>query len=202
MSSDEYPSPSSPPPPPTRRRSSFAELFASRPNAETGGTARPQPSAMSAAISQQAQDQSRSRRLSITTLGLSGSPSHVQQTSPFGTLRGAKSTSNGDHSSGSAIEESDSAIDEGDAVPPLTPGKSSGSPPIGRRVSIGARAYGRARSASLASTAPAPNGNGEAAVRSASGSSPGSAKGNTPPGMKKPGESCNRRIGSIAVALT
>jgi len=123
-------------PGPTRRRSSFAgQTFA-----DLFGTGRARPAASSdnstsnnspppgQTVSTAAALQAQRRRVSISTLGLSGSPS---QTSPFGSFRRRDSISSAN--SGSLDE---SAIEEDG------PGISSTTPttPFGRRMSFGARA--------------------------------------------------------------
>ena len=131
------------PPRPGRRSSfagqTFADLFSSgRPSISRGTTdhlsssspSAPQPVGPISKAAQQAQQ----RRLSLTTLGLSGSPN---QTSPFNTYR-TRGDSIGSANSGS-IEESAIAEDEAAAHDP----NSGGSPtntPFARRTSFGARA--------------------------------------------------------------
>lgn len=179
----DKPQTAAPSSPPHRRRSSLVELFANRATGEQA--TKPQPTAMSAAMAQQAQEQSRSRRLSITTLGLSGSPTQLQQGSPFANLRRGKSTSAGEASSGSAIDDD---IDDGDSVPPMGGDtKGAGSSPPARRMSFGARAYRDARSASI--TFPANGVPGGGGGSSSTPISPGSSvKASSPPGMKGRGE--------------
>lgn len=131
----------SPPPSPTqssRRRSSFtagslSELFG-RANSTSAASGTPAyPSSIASAA---AQVQTR-RRMSISTVGLSGSP---VQTSPLGSRglrQGSISSSVGSISPG--IDES--AIEEGDAtVPQNTPAS-----PFARRVSFGAQALREVR---------------------------------------------------------
>ena len=128
MSNDN--SPQQPPPSPSARRSSFSpgqkisELFGRSPNTTAAGTAAyPSPIATAAA---NAQAQQR-RRMSISSLGLSGSPT---QPAAFPSGRARQ----GSVSSGSpSVDES--AIDDGDAAPITTP-----SSPFARRMSFGARA--------------------------------------------------------------
>lgn len=215
-------SPNFPPSPRShqRRRSSFAELFASRPSIDTGSTSRQQLQAAQQAQQQQQQsppgaqseagrgmstvfgDPARTRRLSITTLGLSGSPSHSgqgMQTSPFSSLRGrGKSMSTGFAGDGSTTEQGagESAIDESDEVPPMKE-----SPPQGRRVSFGARAYGSAgqRSGSIAGLTGVQQGVGSPGVAGTNGAptaagsekepSPISAKTGSPPSLRRSGMS-------------
>ena len=105
----------------------LSEFFGRSPpnNAPPGSQAYPGPIAAAAANAQASQK----RRMSISTLGLSGSPS---QTSPFGSLRPRQDSSS---SNGSGSPANESAIDEsGDATGP------SGTSPFGRRLSFGARA--------------------------------------------------------------
>ena len=104
---------------------------------------------LASAMAQQAQQHSRTRRLSVTTLGLSGSPPQSQQTSPFGSLK----KGHGIHENQKpAIDEGESAIDDEEALGPMSGGgnghgNASGSP-FARRMSFGARAYGESRSSS------------------------------------------------------
>jgi hypothetical protein len=127
-----------PAPPPRARRSSFAgqtfaDLFGggrSRPSGEASPPANPQQQ-YSGPISQAAA-QAQKRRLSLTTLGLSGSPN---QTSPFGSYRGIRRDSIGSANSGSIDEsaiEDDAPRDPTSASTPATP--------FARRMSFGARA--------------------------------------------------------------
>lgn len=158
-------------------------------------------------------DPARTRRLSITTLGLSGSPSHSgqgMQTSPFSSLRGrGKSMSTGSAGDGSTAENSqESAIDESDEVPPL-----KGSPPQGRRVSFGARAYGSAsqRSGSIAGltgvqqgmsgSGPTGTNGAPTAAGAEKDASPTSAKSGSPPGLRKSGmsRSCHFRPSTLTL---
>ena len=131
MSSDNLPQQS--PPSPSARRSSFSpgqkisELFGRPPNsAATGTAAYPSPIATAAA---NAQAQQR-RRMSISSLGLSGSPTQPPAF-PSGRLRQESVSSGG--SGSQSIDES--AIEDGDAAPSTTP-----SSPFARRMSFGARA--------------------------------------------------------------
>jgi hypothetical protein len=127
MSSDRNSPPLPSPTASGRRRSSiagqFVDLFGTRPS--ISGTSAPAtvqgPITTAAAQAQQ-------RRLSLTTVGLSGSPN---QTSPFGSVR-----SRGDSISSSnsgTVEES--PFEEGDA-----PTSSVPTSPFARRMSFGARA--------------------------------------------------------------
>lgn len=204
MSSNNDEPQHAPPSPNRPRRASFAELFASRPSVDTGTTSGQRSSAMSVTLNQQAQDQSRTRRLSITTLGLSGSPTHTQQTSPFGTIKRGKSMSKSDRS-GSAIEEADSAIDDDkDCVAPMSPTR--GTPPGARRVSFGARAYGSVRAGSISAgvsglpSAGGMNGNGEACGDAGNGVTPTAARA-SPPGMRRSGKRVIR-LQWLDIALT
>ena len=135
---DNNTEPNTPATPLSARRASFApgqrlsELFGRSPtnNGPSGSPAYPGPIAAAAANAQASQK----RRMSISTLGLSGSPN---QTSPFGGLRSRQDSSS---SNGSGSPANESAIDEsGDAAgPPSTS-------PFGRRLSFGARAMRDAR---------------------------------------------------------
>ncbi|KAI4150433.1 MAG: hypothetical protein LQ340_004071 [Diploschistes diacapsis] len=141
MSNNDNPSEPSTPAAPlsSTRRASIApgqrlsELFgrsATSNNASAGSQAYPGPIAAAAANAQANQK----RRMSISTLGLSGSPS---QTSPFSGVRARHDSSS---SNGSGSPTNDSAIDEsGDgAAQPSTS-------PFGRRLSFGARAMREVR---------------------------------------------------------
>jgi hypothetical protein len=127
-------------PPRAGRRSSFAgqtfaDLFGtgrSSMSRSTGNDSPPPTQQMPGPISQAAA-QAQRRRLSLTTLGLSGSPN---QTSPFGSFRG-RNDSIGSANSGS-IDESAIAEDEG-AAAPANNGSAPGTP-FARRTSFGARA--------------------------------------------------------------
>ncbi|MCJ1447436.1 MAG: hypothetical protein MMC23_007947 [Stictis urceolatum] len=168
MSSDN-----SPPQSPSQRRASFApgaklsEMFG-----RTPGSNGVFPGPIAAAAANASAHQK--RRMSISTLGLSGSPN---QTSPFNSNRqrqesySSTSTSPGDN---------ESAIDDSADGPP-----SAGSSPFARRMSFGARAMrdarggqagsynGRASSVSANSTAASPPSSATAAARKASGPSRG-----------------------------
>lgn len=121
----------SPPPSPSARRASFSpgqkltELFGRSPTASSGnanGTS-PYPGSIATAAAQM-----QGRRLSISTLGLSGSPS---QLSPFANPTGRRESTS---SAGSqSIDES--AVEDGDAGPNNIPAT-----PFARRISFGARA--------------------------------------------------------------
>ncbi|MCJ1412747.1 hypothetical protein MMC19_006845 [Ptychographa xylographoides] len=125
----------SPPQTPTVRRASFApgqrlsQLFSRSPGDTGGSTGIPPYPGPIAAAAANAQATQR-RRMSISTLGLSGSPT---QTSPFGSYRGRQESISSGGSGSPGVEES--AIEEGDAAPINTP-----STPFGRRMSFGAKA--------------------------------------------------------------
>lgn len=129
------------------RRASIAEIFASRPviDSSTAQTdaSRPHAASMAAAVTQQAQQQS--RRLSITTLGLSGSPTNNHPVVPFGSLKrgGAAGAAGAAGRRGSIDMTNESAIEDEEPGPL----KSAGSVP-GRRLSFGAKAYRDLRSSS------------------------------------------------------
>ena len=126
----------SPPPTPTSssaRRASFStgqklsDFFGRSPNNNGGGPPfYPSPIATAAA---NAHAQQR-RRMSITSLGLSGSPT---QSSAFAQVRARQDSFSSGASASNSIDES--AVEDGDAV-------MSGSPtsPFARRMSFGARA--------------------------------------------------------------
>ncbi|KAI9718341.1 MAG: hypothetical protein M1828_006743 [Chrysothrix sp. TS-e1954] len=155
MSTDENDSSASPTN--RRRRSSFVNIFANRTsddscyNNNSGHNTtshKATGSAMASAMAQQAQ-QSRTRRLSITSLGLSGSPTHVQQTSPFGTLRdrGQSLVDAGKR----PFEAEESAVDEDvDTVSSI--GSRPNSPTVTRSVSFGTKTHKDQRSTSGASS--------------------------------------------------
>ncbi len=141
--------------PPSRvRRSSFAgQTFAnifgdnrpsvSKPTAPENTS--PPTQQMPGPISQAAA-QAQRRRMSLTTLGLSGSPN---QTSPFGSYRGGRRDSIGSANSGS-YDESAIAEEEG----PARETSDGGSPntPFARRTSFGARALRDIRTTSFGGT--------------------------------------------------
>ena len=141
-------------PPPRARRSSFAgqtfaDLFGtgrqsvSRPSNETNNNSSSPPTQQYPGPISQAAAQAQSRRLSLTTLGLSGIPN---QTSPFNSFRGRRG-SIGSADSGS-VNESAIAEDDGPARDP----NSGGSPPttpFARRTSFGARALRDIRTSSF-----------------------------------------------------
>ena len=97
-----------------------------------GNDSPPPTQQMPGPISQAAQ-QAQQRRLSLTTLGLSGSPN---QTSPFGSFRGRKD-SIGSANSGSIDE---SAIAEDDSAAAPANNGSAPNTPFARRPSFGAKA--------------------------------------------------------------
>ena len=129
--------------PPRGRRSSFAgqtfaDLFGggrssvSKPAAENNSP--PPTSQLPGPISQAAQ-QAQRRRLSLTTLGLSGSPN---QTSPFNSIRGRGDSIGSASANSGSIDESAIAEDDGPSAQ-----QNSGSmppSPFARRTSFGARA--------------------------------------------------------------
>jgi hypothetical protein len=148
-----------------RRRSSiagqFVDLFGNRPS--NAGTSAPNtvPGPITSAAAQAQQ-----RRLSLTTVGLSGSPN---QTSPFGSVR-----SRGDSFSSSnsgTVEES--PFEEGDA-----PTSSVPTTPFARRMSFGARAMQNMRTTT---------GNGNANGR------PSVSKAKSPPTANPGRMSCSYR---------
>ncbi|MCJ1338081.1 hypothetical protein MMC09_003366 [Bachmanniomyces sp. S44760] len=154
---------------PTARRASFApgqkfsELFR-RPSGTNGSSSGvpsyPGPIAAAAAANVQAQQR---RRMSISTLGLSGSPT---QTSPFTSakMRGDSFSSGASGSGSPSIDEN--AIEEGDAAPNTAP-----TTPFARRLSFGARALRDVKSGSES------NFNGRSSVTSAP-SPPSTVRGN------------------------
>ncbi|KAI9924155.1 hypothetical protein ASPWEDRAFT_26249 [Aspergillus wentii DTO 134E9] len=140
MSNGRSTSPISVPAPAHQRRASLASgLSFSDYYSRPGGNSATQPSSVTSAAAN-AQSNQR-RRLSITTLGLSGSPT---QTSPFGgrTLhRGSVSSSVG--STPATIE--DSVVEDPDGAP----SNATPNTPFARRMSFGAQALRDARSGSL-----------------------------------------------------
>ncbi|KAL3707921.1 hypothetical protein TMatcc_005903 [Talaromyces marneffei ATCC 18224] len=129
MSSDRTHSPTSTSPPSGRRLSlnpaSLGDFFSkpnnSNMNSSTGNSSFPNPITTAAA----ANAQSGRRRMSITTLGLSGSPT---QPSPFGAYAGRRDSLSSSESCEDAIEDVEHS-----------PANNSASP-IARRVSFGAQA--------------------------------------------------------------
>ena len=144
--SDDH-SPTAPRSPHRRRASmtpgaSFTELFSSKSsnagNQATGTPAHPGPMANAAANAQVGQR----RRMSITTLGLSGSPT---QTSPFANRAARQGSLSSSVGSGSPMFE-EAVMEEGESenVPPMNTPAS----PFARRVSFGAQALRDVRSGS------------------------------------------------------
>jgi hypothetical protein len=143
MSTGRSNSPPSSSPPTHHRRASLApgssltELFSksgnSGANAGTQAASPPFPSPITT-VAASAQSNHR-RRLSITTLGLSGSPS---QTSPFGTriIRPNSMSS----SVGSTSPNLEEAVDDSENTPPNTT-----TAPFARRLSFGAQALREVR---------------------------------------------------------
>lgn len=179
----------SPPPTPTAtRRASLApgqrlsQLFGRSTPAESSPTALPPHPGPIAAAAASAQATQR-RRMSVSTLGLSGSPT---QTSPFGNFRGRQESVSSTSSGSAAVEES--AIEEGDAGSGSTP-----STPFARRMSFGARALRDVRAGSG-------NVNGRTSTNPAS-STPAKGRGlSSSPGgeeeaSKKASNGFTRRIG-------
>lgn len=129
MSSDRADSPTSTSPPSQRRLSlnpaSFGEFFSkpnnSNMNNSTNSSSFPNPITTAAA----ATAQSGRRRMSITTLGLSGSPT---QPSPFGAYAGRRESL-------SSSESYEDAVDDTEHSPANNP-----TSPLARRVSFGAQA--------------------------------------------------------------
>lgn len=124
----------------------------------------------------QAQQQSRTRRLSITALGLSGSPTRGQPVSPFGSLRDrGKSVSDNPIASS---DDGESAIAE-DSEAAIGGSNSLGS--MGRRMSAGAKAYADQRRSLSGSNS------GAVAASSTTGTSPDAAGrvAGSPPGASK-----------------
>ena len=131
------------------RRSSFAgqtfaDLFgSSRPSVPKAPESNsPPPTQQMPGPISQAAAQAQRRRMSLTTIGLSGSPT---QTSPFGSYRGRRD-SIGSANSGSIDE---SAIAEDDTAARDTSNGSAPATPFARRTSFGARALRDIRTASF-----------------------------------------------------
>lgn len=99
----------------------FSNIFG-RSNSTSGGPTAPFPGPITTAA---AQDQR--RRMSISTLGLSGSPTQ-QSPFPFGARRGSVSTAGSDSFDENAIDDDDG------------PGRSAPTTPFTRRMSFGAQA--------------------------------------------------------------
>lgn len=148
-------SPPATPPSPQRRRSSIADFFSSgfsnsSSNNQNNGTPA-LPSTIASAA--QAQAQQNRRRVSINTMGMSGSsPTNSSTFGAFGRRRASVSSSN---SSGSpALEEA--VVEENEnPVPTNTPAS-----PFARRVSFGAQAYRDIRSGSVSGNNGNNNGTG------------------------------------------
>lgn len=173
MSNDRSTSPVSVPPSNHQRRGSvsFAD-FMSKPGAQRGNTPN-QPSFITNAAAN-AQTNS-PRRPSITTLGLSGSPT---QTSPFGSHHFRRSSVSSSVGSNTGYTEEAVTEDNENASPNAAPNS-----PFGRRVSFGAQALRDARRGSVGngrypSSASAISG----ARRSTSTASPSSASSYNPSG--------------------
>ncbi|KAL9121849.1 MAG: hypothetical protein Q9187_001596 [Circinaria calcarea] len=154
MSNENSPPPT--PSSPTARRASFApgqkftELFGRSPGSSGGAAAvSPYPGSIAAAANAQANQR---RRMSISTLGLSGSPT---QTSPFTNTRPRQDSYASVASSSGSPHADESAVEEGDAGPNNTP-----SSPFARRMSFGAKALRDVKGAG--------NFNGRASINSAS----------------------------------
>lgn len=192
MSSDRAQSPTSTSPPSQRRLSlspaSFSELFSKpiSPNMNNSTTSSSFPSPITTAAA--ANVQPGRRRMSITTLGLSGSPT---QPSPFTTYAGRRESL-------SSSESYEDAIDDADQSPANNP-----TSPLARRVSFGAQALRDVRGGSG-------SGNGEgfnwsAALRtraerapSVGGSYPASS--HLQPSMMSPHDpTAHQRSASIAI---
>ncbi|KAK2802933.1 hypothetical protein FQN50_007178 [Emmonsiellopsis sp. PD_5] len=137
--SNTPPSPTAPAPSRSRRASiasgtSFSELFSRAGNAglpppPPASARNPRDPIMSAATSQAQQR----RRMSITTLGLSGSPT---QPSPFGNQNARRGSISSSVMSGSPSREN-AVVEENDTDTPMT----SPTTPFARRVSFGAQAF-------------------------------------------------------------
>ncbi|OJJ43002.1 hypothetical protein ASPZODRAFT_28849 [Penicilliopsis zonata CBS 506.65] len=145
MSTDRSSSPISVPPANANRRrgslSAFSEFLSKPASAGYNGPSSTLPNTMSSAAANAPADQR--RRLSITTLGLSGSPT---QTSPFSNTqpfrRGSLSSSLG--SSPGNYEEAVMEEDPENSPPGATPHS-----PFARRVSFGAQALREVRGGSV-----------------------------------------------------
>ncbi|CAL5867764.1 uncharacterized protein PFLUO_LOCUS1984 [Penicillium psychrofluorescens] len=168
MSDDRSSSPISVPNSQSRQRrgslgATFTDLFAKQNN---------QPPANGSQATGSNAQTNQQRRLSISTLGLSGSPT---QTSAFGNAfrRGSMSSSMGSN----APTAEDAMGEEAESA---SPGATPNSP-FARRVSFGAQALREARTGSIGNGRyPPPPGQPTKAAR-ASGSSPGSASVRSPP---------------------
>ncbi|KAK1140632.1 hypothetical protein N8T08_010029 [Aspergillus melleus] len=142
MSNDRSTSPISVPPPSGRqRRASLASSFtdylskSANPGSGSGSSTGPMASAVANAQSNQG------RRLSITTLGLSGSPTQTSSLGPRNFRQGSVSSSVG---SNSATYEDAVTEDSENGPSSATP-----SSPFARRVSFGAQALRDARAGSI-----------------------------------------------------
>lgn len=133
------------------RRSSFAgqtfaDLFGtgrpsiSKPSADNGS---PPTQQLPGPISQAAA-QAHARRMSLTTIGLSGSPN---QTSPFNSYRSRRDSLSSANSG--SMDESAIAEDDGPASAAAARDTSAPSTPFARRTSFGARALRDIRTASF-----------------------------------------------------
>lgn len=125
----------------SRRRSSFAEMFSRQPAIDIAAANGGRTNAMAIAMQQQQQHEQRSRRLSVSALGLSGSPTRISPSaSAFETLRD-KSMGARPRAASTAVDEN--AVDDAEPVAPLSSdaGSRPTSPSVGRRLSFGAMAY-------------------------------------------------------------
>ena len=157
-----------------RRRSSLTEMFV-RPSIDTTSASNassngPRTSSMASAMQQ------RTRRMSITSLGLSGSP-NGNPANAFDSLRGSHNMGQPRAVNG---DEGEGAVEDEDEVGPLNgDGSRPTSPSLGRRLSFGARAY-------RASSGTSSNGETISGVTSdASGGSPGTKGPSSPPGTRR-----------------
>lgn len=130
-------SPPRSPPPTERRRSSFAgqafaDLFGRQPNGPSPNSNGNSNANYQGPITSAAAQANR-RRLSLTTLGLSGSPN---QPSPFNTMR-SRGESVSSATSGSFNE---SPFDDDDTSSSNSPPNTAATSPFARRLSFGARA--------------------------------------------------------------
>ena len=143
-------------PPRQGRRSSFAgqtfaDLFGTGRSSMSKPTTSdsPPPTQQLPGPISQAAAQAQQRRLSLTTLGLSGSPN---QTSPFGSFRDRKGSISSANSG--SIDESAIAEDEAGAMP--TNNGSTPNTPFARRTSFGAKALRDIRTNSIGGGGGAP----------------------------------------------
>ncbi|KAI9840982.1 MAG: hypothetical protein M1838_003816 [Thelocarpon superellum] len=130
--------PSEPTPPPSPSTSSYRRRASFSPGQTFSGIFNRSPSSTTAtspfpgSIATAAVNAQNRRRMSITTLGLSGSSS--TQTSPFGSATSRRESISSAGSPGSALDEN--VIEEGDgAAPSVAPNAA-----FARRMSFGARA--------------------------------------------------------------